>query len=347
MFISEPTRATESELECLSAARPRLLVLGDVMLDCYVWGKVIRISQETPTPILHATREEAGLGGAACVAFLLANMGADVRIVGVCADDTNGRQLRAQLQQNHVDDDQLFNVTDRPTTSKQRVMGCANGRDFQQVMRIDRESAEPISEQAQSQLFDACMANLSWADAVLVSDYGKGVCREHLIESVIDAARCLDVPVLVDPARQGEYDKYRHATIIKPNRAEAASATSREIKSVEEGLAAANQLRQRLDAECVVVTLDADGLVMTADGGVHSPIRGDGAILDTTGAGDTVLAVLGWGLAAKADVRTAAEAANLAAAVQVSLHGIAQVSWSQIIDYVRPEERFQDDRPLS
>jgi D-beta-D-heptose 7-phosphate kinase / D-beta-D-heptose 1-phosphate adenosyltransferase len=211
------------------------------------------------------------------------------------------------------------------------LVGRTAGRHGQQILRVDRESRERVSEQVEAKLLAAALAALGHVRAVLISDYGKGVCTSELLAAVICAARERHLLVLVDPRRGADYDNYRGATLIKPNRHEAGQATNREIGTIDEAFAAGRELCVRCDCHAAVITLDADGIVLVTRDGVerHFATR-DRQVADVTGAGDTVLAVLGVSLAAGIDLEHACELANAAAGLQVERVGVSSVTWDEI-----------------
>ncbi len=271
-------------------APSRILVLGDVMLDLYTWGEADRVSPEAPVLVLKAEREEARLGGAGAVASLLAALGVEPIVVGVVGADGPAhlvRRLVADLVRSqapsrgqnshefcHAEDAAeggfspapcaLFAVDGRLTTVKERLIGQTASRHGQQMLRVDRESCEPLPDLVEEKLCVAALAALDDVQAVLISDYGKGVCSPKLLADVIHAAGKRNLPVLVDPRRGADYSVYRGATLIKPNRHEAGEATGRRIHSRGEAVAAGRELCARYDFRAAVITLDADGMVLVA-----------------------------------------------------------------------------------
>ncbi|OYV93593.1 MAG: D-glycero-beta-D-manno-heptose 1-phosphate adenylyltransferase [Planctomycetia bacterium 21-64-5] len=328
---------------------PQILIVGDVMLDRYTWGRAERVSPEAPVLVLDVEREDARLGGAGAVAALLAGLGAQPVLAGVVGDDPAGRavaRLVAELglpaedglpsPSSRTNDglgrpSSLLSASDRPTTVKERLIGAAAGKHGQAMLRVDRESRQPLPREVEDQLRAAALETLRYVRAVLISDYGKGVCTPRLLSAVIRAARRVRVPVLVDPRRGGDYALYRWATVIKPNRREASEATGREIRCVAEAFAAGKDLCARWGFHAAVITLDADGMVLvTADGEEKHICGRQREICDVTGAGDTVLAVLGRSLAEDRPLAAACELANAAAALQVEHVGVSPLSWREI-----------------
>jgi D-beta-D-heptose 7-phosphate kinase / D-beta-D-heptose 1-phosphate adenosyltransferase len=329
--------------------RPRILVLGDSILDRYVWGDAERISQEAPVPLLRADHREHRLGGAASVASMLAALGAEVRLVGVVGRDAEAVQVRNLLAERMIDDDLVLALDDRPTTLKERYIGRAQDRHPQQMIRVDYETREPIPGHAEATLLERLLDAVAEADVVLISDYDKGVCTPALLRALIDGCRGLDVRVIADPIRSSDYSKYRGVHCMTPNRLEAQLATGMTIARAEDALAVGRRLVEGLDLESVLVTLDRDGMAL---------VRGDGRaelvptrprqVYDITGAGDMVLAVVGLCLAAGGDYDEAAALGNVAGGLEVERIGVALLSREEIladlIDHHRAEGGKRLDR---
>jgi len=198
--------------------RPRLLVVGDVMLDRYLWGNVDRISPEAPIPVLRVGRQEHRLGGAGSVAAMLAALEAEVVLAAVTGDDPEARLVRQLLEKIHVDADAVLTDADRPTTLKQRLLGRTQSRHPQQMVRVDREDNRPISHALAEQLHASIGRSLGRVDLVLVSDYAKGVCAVGFLARLVEAAAAAGVPVVADPVRGVDYARYAGCACITPNR---------------------------------------------------------------------------------------------------------------------------------
>lgn len=282
--------------------RPRVLVVGDLILDRYVWGDAERISQEAPVPLLRADRREHRLGGAASVATMLRALGAEVTLVGAVGRDPESVIVRKLLADLEIDDRLVFSIDDRPTTLKERYIGRAQDRHPQQMIRVDYEVRDPIPPEVESLIWENVPEAVAGADVVLVSDYDKGVCSPSLLRSIVTACRSLDVRVIVDPMRSSNYAKYRGAHCMTPNRLEAQLATGLTIQAPADALEAGRALLEDLHMECVLVTLDRDGMAMVHSDGreVLVPTR-PRQVYDITGAGDMVLSVVGLCMAAGAD----------------------------------------------
>lgn len=311
---------------------PRVLVLGDLMLDRYVWGNAERISQEAPVILLRADKREERLGGASSVATMLQALGAKTSVIGVVGTDADGFRARHILTDLNVDAEGVVADPDRPTSVKERYIGRAQAKHPQQMIRVDYECREPVSDAIEARLADVLVSKIREADIVLVSDYDKGVCTPRLLRAAIDAAKDKGVRVIADPTRGGDYSKYRGCSSMTPNRLEAGLATNRTIRTLDDALASAAQLRDTLNLEAGLVTLDKDGMALAhRDGrGAIFPTR-PREVYDITGAGDMVMATLGLALAAGADYDPAIRLANVAGGLEVEKIGVATVSREEIL----------------
>jgi D-beta-D-heptose 7-phosphate kinase / D-beta-D-heptose 1-phosphate adenosyltransferase len=318
--------------------QPRVLVVGDLMLDRYVWGDAERISQEAPVILLRADRREERLGGASSVAGLLKALGAKVMLAGVVGNDHDAGRLRQMLTDQGIDHEAVVTDTSRPTTVKERYIGRAQHRHPQQMIRVDFEDRRSIGDAVRSQINLVVQAHLRKCDIVLVSDYDKGVCTPGLLASVISGARASGLRVLADPIRGHDYRKYHGCSAITPNRLEAGLATGRTLHALDEVYEAAASLQEKLDLEAAIVTLDKDGMALKPRGGAakHFPTR-PRHVYDITGAGDMVLATLGMALAAGADYAQAVQLANVAGGLEVEKIGVATVTRDEILrDLMHP-----------
>jgi D-beta-D-heptose 7-phosphate kinase/D-beta-D-heptose 1-phosphate adenosyltransferase len=331
--IHDP-RSTNSDLAELvnNLGQPRVLVVGDLMLDRYVWGDAERISQEAPVILLHADKREERLGGASSVATLLRALGARVTLAGIVGPDADGERLRRTLLELGINDEAVLIDPDRPTTVKERYIGRAQQRHPQQMIRVDYEVREPLSKAQENRLVQAIVRQLGRADIVLISDYDKGVCTPGVLAAIIAAARVPGVRVLADPIRGGDYRKYHGCSAITPNRLEAGLATGRVLADKATALESAAKLREQLDLEAAIVTLDKEGMAMVhADGRTEVFPTRPRQVYDITGAGDMVLAVLGMTLAAGADYESAIRLANIAGGLEVEKIGVATVTRDEIL----------------
>jgi D-beta-D-heptose 7-phosphate kinase/D-beta-D-heptose 1-phosphate adenosyltransferase len=310
---------------------PRIAVVGDLILDRYTWGNADRVSPEAHVPVLWADEQEVRPGGAASVAALLQALGAEVVLAGIVGDDGDGRVLARLLEEAGVETAGVLRDANRPTTAKERFMGRAAGRHAQQILRVDRESRLPLTPGLSRSLVEALAARSQGCQALLIADYGKGVCTPAFLASLWAAASKPGLPVLVDPARLADYGRYRGATIVKPNRAEAELVVGRPVYSPQDALAAGQEVCRRFDIGAALVTLDRDGMVLARATG-----EGDWfptqprEVYDITGAGDMVLAVTGLCRAAGLPLEAAARLANVAAGLEVERSGVAPVSRSEL-----------------
>lgn len=312
--------------------RPRVLLVGDVMLDRYVWGDVERISPEAPIPILRIERQEHRLGGAGSVASMLAALDAQTILATVVGDDEEGRTVGKLLDNLEINRRLMLTVDDRVTTVKERLLGRAQHRYPHQMMRVDRESVAAISTRTVDQLLSGIARCMDEVDLVLVSDYNKGVCKGDLFPRLIELARAAGIPVVADPVKDADYRRYAGCTCITPNRAEAGRALGIRITTPQEGLDAARKLLD-FGLQSVIVTLDRDGMAWVDRNG-HSklfPAR-PRQVCDITGAGDMVLSVLGYMLAAGADTASAIEVANVAGGLEVERLGVVPLTRRDILD---------------
>jgi D-beta-D-heptose 7-phosphate kinase/D-beta-D-heptose 1-phosphate adenosyltransferase len=312
--------------------QPRVLVVGDLMLDRYVWGDAERISQEAPVILLHADKREERLGGASSVATLLRALGARVALAGVVGADADGERIRRTLVDLGIDDEAVLIDAERPSTVKERYIGRAQQRHPQQMIRVDYEVREPLAREREERLIQAIARQLDRADIVLISDYDKGVCTPAVLAATIAAARQRGMRTLADPIRGRDYRKYHGCSSITPNRLEAGLATGRILADRTAALESAAQLREQLDLEAAIVTLDKEGMAMVhADGRAEVFPTRPRQVYDITGAGDMVLAVLGMALAAGADYDPAIRLANIAGGLEVEKIGVATVTREEIL----------------
>lgn len=311
---------------------PRVLVVGDVMLDRYVWGDAARVSQEAPVLLLRADREEERLGGASSVTTMLRALGANVSIVGIVGADQPGQRIRELLTEMQVDLTGLASDPGRRSTLKERFIGRAQQRHPQQILRVDYETRDAVNGQLESHIIGNIASSVSRCDAILVSDYDKGVCTPRVLAETIRLGKAAGVPVLVDPVRGSDYQRYRGCTCVTPNRVEAELATGTDITNQSTALIAAERLMHQLDLSAAVVTLDKDGMALADRTGRRAiyPTR-PRQVYDITGAGDMVLSVLGISLAARADYPEAIRLANIAGGLEVEKIGVVPVSRAEIL----------------
>ena len=312
--------------------RPKILVLGDLILDRYVWGDAERISQEAPVILLREDRREIRLGGAANVANMLRGLDAEVTLAGVIGSDSEGRELQTALSETGINNEAILVDNNRPTTAKQRLIGRAQNRHPHQMMRIDRESRIPLDAALSQQLIGRLASLISEHKAVLISDYAKGVCTPEILQAIIDLARAAGIPAIVDPGPGVDYADYRNATALTPNRLETKLATGLEIKTPEDAFAAGEVLCSRVNLDHVFVTLDSDGIALVrSDGHTELLPTRRREVYDITGAGDMVLAMIGVGAAEGIAPADLARLANVAGGLEVEQIGVAAITRDQIL----------------
>jgi D-beta-D-heptose 7-phosphate kinase/D-beta-D-heptose 1-phosphate adenosyltransferase len=315
-----------------SLGAPRVLVVGDLMLDRYIWGDAARISQEAPVILLQANHREERLGGASSVATMLRALGARTVVAGVVGADADGERVRRQLREFDIDDEAVLIDRSRPTTVKERYVGLAQQRHPQQMMRVDYEVRTPLSATVEAELVRVLERQIPHADVVLISDYDKGVCTPGLLAQVIARSKAHGRRVVADPIRGSDYRKYHGCSAITPNRLEAGLATGRVVADNALALQCAVELRERLDLEAAIITLDKEGMALAHIDGRREvfPTR-PRQVYDITGAGDMVMAMLGMALAAGADYAPAIRLANIAGGLEVEKIGVATVTRDEIL----------------
>ncbi len=325
--MSSITRQRAAEI-LDAAAQRKVVILGDVMLDEFVWGDVSRISPEAPVPVVDVRRESVHLGGAANVLANVVALGACACVVGVVGDDSAGDRLRTSLKDAspRQSDDYLVVAKGRPSTTKTRIIAHN-----QLVVRADREQRSAVNGEVEQQLLASLKRALEDADAFVVSDYDKGVVTQRILAEILDLAY-RRVPVLIDPKIRN-FAHYRPATLITPNHHEALRMTSLEEDS-DEGLhKAAQAIRERLGCDAVLITRGDRGIMLLQ--GDSDPVYVETAareVFDVTGAGDTVIATLATALAAGASMLEAATLANHAAGIVVGKIGTATASRKELLN---------------
>ena len=305
----------------------RVAVLGDLMLDRYLWGRVDRISPEAPVPVVEVERETSTLGGAGNVAVNLAALGARPVLIGVVGDDEVGGQLRQAFAEKGVEPRPLVTDRARPTTVKTRIIAHS-----QQVVRFDRESRADLEGEGLGALLATIQRELPACEALVVSDYGKGVIQPATLEAAIGLARSKRIPVAVDP-KESHIDHYRGVSILTPNQHEAGWVQGRRVVDEASLLEVGWGLQRRLDAEAVLVTRGPQGMSLFEKGGAYTHIPTVAReVFDVTGAGDTVVSVVALALAAGADYPTACYVSNHAAGIVIREVGTASCSPAQLLE---------------
>jgi len=308
----------------------RVLVLGDVMLDEFIWGRVARISPEAPVPVVEVTGQSFHLGGAGNVAANLGSLGGRPALAGVVGRDDAGRRIEETLGQAGITSCLETADTGRPTTVKTRVIAHS-----QQVVRTDREAAGEISAGTETALVAALRRELPSCEALVISDYQKGVVTASLLRRTLPLARRLRVPVFVDPKLQ-HFRRYRGVALLTPNQIEAERATGLSTADDEGVLKAGRRILSLLGCGAALVTRGEHGMSLFARGRkpVHVPAAAR-EVFDVTGAGDSVVATMALAVAAGATLPEAAALANCAAGVVVGKVGTAQATPDELLEALR------------
>jgi len=306
--------------------RTQVLVVGDLMVDHYVWGEVSRISPEAPVPVVRVTRENLLLGGAANVAQNIHALGGRVDICGVIGHDDAGRQLQHMLRQQGMPTDGMILDPRRPTTIKTRVIAH-----HQQVVRFDRETKEGIGKDVHARIYEHVRTRIAdGLDAVVLSDYCKGVVTRDLVRDIVRLARKHSVVVSVDP-KVNHFGIYSGVTILTPNTKEASTGANIEIDDDASLRKAGKRLLQRLSCDAVLITRGEHGMSLFEKNGrvTHIPTEAR-EVFDVTGAGDTVISTLTLAMAGGAKLVDAARLSNISAGIVVGVVGTAVVSPEQL-----------------
>ena len=328
--LSSPNRLIEI-VESLSQGR--VVLIGDLMIDRYLYGNAERLSPEAPVPVLHYQNEEMRLGGAAGVAADLAVLECKVHAIGVVGADEQGGRLRKLLADVGVDPAHVIEDPSRPTTCKMRLVGSAQHRHPQQLLRLDFEHAFPVSHAIAEELLRRAILALEGANVLAIEDYNKGALPPFVLQKLIAAAKDRLIPVIVDPAALPDYSRYNGATALKLNRVEAAKATSLNLEQKENVAHAASRLLSMLDLQAVILTLDKQGAFLATKDGQEQwiPTR-PRQVFDVTGAGDMVLAVTAAARAVGATWAEAVALANIAGGLEVERFGAIPIKPAEILD---------------
>lgn len=308
----------------------RLLVLGDVMLDKYIWGDVGRISPEAPVPVVRAIHQSEQPGGAANVAMNLTKLGAKVSLIGFTGGDSDEHLLTASLKSNGIDP-AFVSCQGFPTITKTRIVG---GR--QQMLRLDSENLSPRAEEDHNRLLARVQEELPRCHAVLLSDYAKGALAPTLCQAVIAAARKQGIPVLVDP-KTADFSRYKGATTICPNLSELSVASREDVRNLEAMLTAGERMVGEFDLEYLTATLSEKGIAVIRPGNRFLAPAVARQVFDVSGAGDTVIAVLALCLASGLPIEPAAQLANIAAGIVVGKVGTVPVEKHELLAALAPD----------
>ncbi|MEN4044730.1 D-glycero-beta-D-manno-heptose-7-phosphate kinase [Sulfurimonas sp. NWX367] len=313
-------------MQVFKEAKPNILVLGDLMIDHYLWGSCERISPEAPVQVVDINKETTVLGGAGNVVNNLKALGANVSVSSVMGDDDNGKELVKMLHAINVNTQNLIIEKNRKTSKKSRVIAVS-----QQILRYDKESKNDILPRSVQKILDSLAKSIDTYDAVILSDYGKGVLTQELSQGIIKLAKKHNVKVLVDPKGK-DFSKYRGAYLLTPNKKEAVLATGIDINDEASLKKALLKLKNECDLDVSLITLSEEGIATFEEEVKIFPTVAK-EVFDVTGAGDTVIASIAFALSVGKSLEETAAFANLAAGVVVGKIGSATVTIDEIEDY--------------
>ena len=314
----------------------RIAVLGDLMIDRYIWGAVSRISPEAPVPVVDMEVEQARLGGAANVAMNIKSLGGEPLPIGVIGTDNSGKQLIELIRECKFPLHGIITDSARPTTVKTRVIAHN-----QHVVRIDRESKADISYTIQDQIVNVLRHHFDSIDAIILEDYNKGVIVKSLIKQVIELSNQHNKIITVDP-KFNNFFEYKNVTVFKPNRHEVEEGLGMRLKNEQDTLAAGKTLLERLNAKSILLTLGEKGMSLFEDNGKISHVATKARnVTDVSGAGDTVVSTLTMALAGGATVKEAATLSNFAGGIVCGHAGIVPIDKEELRKAVLNETDHQ------
>ncbi len=312
--------------------RPKVLVIGDLILDEYIWGGINRISPEAPVPILETRSETLALGGAANVANNLVALGCEVHLCGAIGQDEKGDKLLQTIHNRSIQTEGIFRFVHRPTTSKMRIIAHN-----QQVLRIDKEDNRPITEETEKKLIQYINQTLPGMDGVVCSDYQKGILTEKVIHAIMHRAKKSKKQVIVDP-KSSDFSLYKDATVITPNLKEVERSAPIKITDKESLDRAAEYLLNLTRAKAILITQGKDGMTIfqNKEKPVSIPTEAK-EVFDVTGAGDTVISVFSMAVFMGFDFKEASWLSNMAASIVVGIVGTAVVTLNEINEFLQEE----------
>lgn len=328
---------TEERLNKLLASceGKRIAVVGDLMLDRYIWGNVSRMSPEAPVPVVDMETEQARLGGAANVAKNIQSLGGQPFLVGVIGADNSGRQLMEIVRDSTLPIDGIIADDSRPTTVKTRVIAHN-----QHVVRIDRESKSDISYTIQNNIMDVLSRNIHSIDGIILEDYNKGVIVKTLLKQIIDLANTHKKIITVDP-KYNNFFEYKNVSVFKPNRKETEEALGKRLMNDHDVEFAGKSLLERLNAQSVLLTLGERGMSLFEQDGSMSHVETKAqTVADVSGAGDTVISTLTVALASGATMKEAATLANYAGGIVCGYVGIVPIDKNELRNTILEDSRI-------
>ncbi|HKM19099.1 MAG TPA: D-glycero-beta-D-manno-heptose-7-phosphate kinase [Aliarcobacter sp.] len=306
--------------------KPNILVIGDLMIDHYLWGSCDRISPEAPVQVVNVKKESSVLGGAGNVINNLVALGSSVDVISVIGNDTVANELKSLLEKIDVPTSNLVVENNRKTSKKSRLIASQ-----QQVLRYDMESIDDIDENSHKQIIQTLEKNIDKYNSIILSDYGKGVLTTNLTKEIIKIANKNSIKVLVDPKGK-DYSKYKGSYTLTPNKKEAMEATNIDIKDEHSLIEALKSLKTQCELEVSLITLSEQGIAIFDDELTIKPTVAR-EVYDVTGAGDTVIASIAFALGNNLDIKDAIYFANLAAGVVVGKIGSATTTLDEIYEY--------------
>lgn len=307
----------------------KIAVIGDIMLDRYFWGNVSRISPEAPVPVVDVEKENFHLGGAANVASNLKSLGIQAELCGLIGNDNSGKTFEKLCSKKNIGTGGLYKDSNRPTTVKTRVFG-----NNQQIVRLDREVKESISEEGENAIY-TFMTGIKDLSAIVIEDYNKGVLGRELIVKISEYGLKNDIPVFVDP-KFNNFFEFKGSFLFKPNRKEAEVALGYQLKRKDDVVKAGWELMDKLQAQNVLITLGADGMMLFKNNGsIHSVATIAKNIADVSGAGDTAIATLASAIAGGATIEEAAMLSNFAAGSVCEEPGIVSINYERLKTYIK------------
>ncbi len=316
-------------------SKQSVLVVGDTMVDKFIWGKVSRISPEAPVPVVEISNETETLGGAGNVASNITSLGASSYLVTVIGDDNDGKNMKDMLKRKNINTDFVVVDKNRPTTIKTRIIAS-----HQQVVRVDKEIKGSFSGGTEVNILKNIEKVMEKVNGVIISDYAKGVVSEKILKKIIALAKEKNIPVTVDPKIEN-FKKYKHITCMTPNTKEAIEGMNAKNISTDEDIAMlGNKILKTLKSESVLITRGEKGMTIIEKNNkiTHIPTRAK-EVYDVTGAGDTVIATMTLALSAKVDLVTSSEIANFAAGIVVGKVGTATVTQKELIQAIEDFNR--------
>ncbi|MBT3225065.1 MAG: bifunctional heptose 7-phosphate kinase/heptose 1-phosphate adenyltransferase [Deltaproteobacteria bacterium] len=308
----------------------KIMVIGDLMLDQYIWGKVDRISPEAPIPIIRMEEEEFRLGGAANVIANIKALDCQVYPVGVIGKGVAGQRIETIFRESDIPLDGIIISSSFRTIVKQRILTRQ-----QQLLRVDYESDQPDFNQFEDQILEKLSKLIPQMDGIILSDYAKGVLSSRVIDITIREAKKKGIPVVCDPGKGFDFNKYTGVTAIKPNRSEAAQLTNLDLKDKPSILKAAAILLDQCQADFLTISLDKDGILLYSNANEYQFIATDAReVFDVTGAGDVVISIIGVLLANKVRPSMAVHLANIAAELEISHLGVVSIPWNEMLNHL-------------